>query len=193
MIKAIIFDFFGVLANEGTISFSRAYYPDDRAKLLKTWELQDRLNLAAISIDEYKVHLAELGGVSQDVVSSYIDTHQPNKQLLEYIRSDLKPHYKIGILSNSGDDWTKQILGSQDLTLFDAVILSYREGYIKPDPAIYKLAADRLNISAKEAVFTDDKEKYCTAAKEIGMKAIIYKDFEQFKRELEALTAEADN
>ena len=180
MIKAIIFDLFGVLANEGTISFSRAFYPRDETKLARTLELQDRLNLGHINIDEYKDRLAMLGGADRKTVDSYIDHHQPNLPLLEYIRITLKPKYEIGILSNSGDDWTQEILGDY-LTLFDVVVLSYSVGLIKPDAKIYELAAQKLDVIPNEAVFTDDKARYCEGATKAGMRAIEYKSLEQFK------------
>jgi len=186
MIKAIIFDLFGVLANEGTVSFSRAFYPKDEIKLGQTQKLQDRLNLGQMNIDEYKDQLASLGGTDRKTVDSYIDYHQPNLPLLEYIKTALKPKYKVGILSNSGDDWTKEILG-EHLSIFDTVVLSYRVGLIKPDARIYELAVQRLGVQLPEAVFTDDKARYCEGAMNAGMLAIEYENYEQFKDELEKI------
>ena len=193
MIKAVIFDFFGVLANEGTVSFARAHYPDDQDKRAKTGLLQDRLNLATITYDKYVTELAKLGGVDEATTREYLETHKPNRQLLDYIRDNLKPHYRIGLISNAGDNWLDEILEKQDIALFDDIILSYQIGFIKPQPEIYKLSAKNLAVQPQECVFVDDIERYCDGARQVGMSAILYHDFEQMKAELEKLLATADN
>ena len=187
MIKAVIFDFFGVLANEGTVSFARAHYPDDQDKRAKTGLLQDRLNLATITYDQYVTELAKLGGVDEATTREYLETHKPNRQLLDYIRDNLKPHYKIGMISNAGDNWLDEILEKQDITLFDDIILSYRIGFIKPQPEIYKLSAKNLAVQPQDCIFVDDIERYCAGATEVGMKAIVYENFEQMKGKLERI------
>jgi len=193
MIKAIIFDFFGVLATEGTQAFMDTYYPSDPGKKTQTLRIQDELNLATISIDDYTSALAKLGGVEQKEVDKYLDSHAPNTPLLAYIRSALKPKYKIGILSNAGDDWTAEILNSQDLELFDDIVLSYRVGLIKPNPDVYRLAAKNLNVDPSETVFVDDRSSYCQAARAVGMQAILYQSFGQFKTDLQKLITTSPN
>ena len=51
----------------------------------------------------------------------------------------------------------------------DEVILSFEVGMAKPDPGIYRLAAERLGVPAEAAVFVDDLRGYCDGAAAVGM------------------------
>lgn len=189
MIKAIIFDFFGVIVTEGTGSFARTYYPSDQEKIALTQKLQDEVNLGLISYKDYAEGLARLAGVEVEVAQKYLEGHRPNLPLLDYIRHQSKAKYKIGMISNAGDDWVDEILAKEDAALFDDIVLSYKSGYIKPQPEIYELSLKNLGVDPAEAVFIDDIDRYCDAANAVGMKAILYKNFDQMKIELEAILA----
>jgi len=52
----------------------------------------------------------------------------PNTELLEFIRDELKPRYKIGFLSNVGDDLMDVLFTDEQQALFDDVVLSFSEG-----------------------------------------------------------------
>jgi putative hydrolase of the HAD superfamily len=56
--------------------------------------------------------------------------------------------------------------------LADAVVLSDQVGTRKPEPAIFELMLDRLNVPAKEAVFVDDVAGNLPAAKDLGMQVV---------------------
>lgn len=57
----------------------------------------------------------------------------------------------------------------------------------KPDPEIYRYAADRLGVRPEECVFVDDLRPNVGGAVEVGMVAIHHTDPEETVRELEAL------
>lgn len=187
MIKAVIFDFFGVLATEGTTAFVETFYPDVKSKIKQTDNYIDELNLGTLSYEEYLKQLAILGEVSTDEVRSYLDTNKPNRRLLDYIRQELKPDYKLGVISNAGGDWLYEILDKRDVKLFDDIVLSHSAGVIKPEPAIYNLSLKNLGVRADEGIFIDDIERYCEAARAVGMQAVLYQDFEQMRDEIEQL------
>lgn len=193
MIKAVIFDFFGVLALRGAASFRKVYlagYPEKNAAAQR---LNDDLGRGNIGYDDFIDILAKLGGVSRDKVLEFTEDYQPNTELLDYIRQNLKPKYKIGIISNAGEDWVLKILGKDNLKLFDDVILSYRVGSIKPEPDIYGLSARNLGVNSAECVFIDDISRYCEGAEQVGMNSIWYQDFAGFKAELEKLLSAVTN
>jgi HAD superfamily hydrolase (TIGR01509 family) len=194
MIKAIIFDFFSVLAVRDSASFRKTFYPDDAGKTRRTKQVQDELGRGLIGYDDYVTRLGEIGGVDRLTVLKYTEDYRANTELLDYIRTKLKPKYKIGIVSNAGQDWVLKILGKDGLELFDDVVLSYKISYIKPEPQIYELSAKNLGVNQEECIFVDDILAYCQGAERVGMSTIWYKDFEQMREELEALIAPvADN
>jgi epoxide hydrolase-like predicted phosphatase len=186
MIKAIIFDFFGVIVTEGLTSFKDAFFADKPELREKAHKLTDDFNsgLMGMSYDDYLVGLAELAGTNWEVTAKYLDSEQPNKLLLEYIAKELKPKYKIGILSNAGNDWIDELIGSDNAKLFDEIILSHKINLIKPDPEFYLLITKKLNVDPRECIYVDDKQKYCDGAEAVGMKAIKYEDFVNLKQNL---------
>jgi putative hydrolase of the HAD superfamily len=58
---------------------------------------------------------------------------------------------------------------------------------VKPAKEAYEYIADRLNVKTEECVFIDDRGHYVEAAKKLGMKGIVYVDFNQMKSELEQI------
>lgn len=193
MIKAIIFDFFGVLTVRDSASFRQTYYPNDPGKTNQTKKLQDELGLGQIGYDDFISGLAKIGGVDRDTVLKYTEDYQPNLELLNYIRGKLKPNYKLGIISNAGADWVLQILGEANQKLFDDIILSYKVRVIKPESEIYEMSVRNLGVKPVESVFIDDILTYCQGAETVGMNTIWYQDFEQMKQELENILATGSN
>lgn len=100
--------------------------------------------------------------------------------------------YRIYILSN----WSKPAYDAckdtalSFLPLVDGVVFSYKELVIKPDKEIYDIICSRYDINPEEAVFLDDTEKNIVAAREFGLHGIVFKSYEQGRKELEELLAE---
>jgi HAD superfamily hydrolase (TIGR01509 family) len=111
----------------------------------------------------------------------------PNEPLLEFISTTLKQKYKIGMLSNADANWLEHIFTSEQLTIFDAIALSFEIGAMKPHPKTYLTIADRLKVDPSECVFIDDRQELCDGASQSGMRALLYKDADQIKKELGAL------
>ena len=51
----------------------------------------------------------------------------------------------------------------------DAVVLSCEVGVHKPEPGIYRIALEALDVEARDAVFVDDQTPYCDAARALGI------------------------
>lgn len=187
MIKAIIFDLYGVLVAEGFRLFCDTYFPGDKTKRQTALDLVTSHDAGMISKPQYISGLAELAGVSQEIVNEHMTSNRPNKPLIELVRNQLKPKYKLGVLSNSGDDYINQMLEPKDIELFDDVLLSYRIGLVKPQAEIFDLAAERLGVLSTECLFIDDSMTHTQGAQRTGMKTILYSDFPRFKSELEVI------
>lgn len=118
---------------------------------------------------------------------------EANHDLLEFIKQELKPVHKVGMLSNSASDALSSIFDQAHLDLFDDIILSFQVGLAKPDAKIYQLALERLELQPSEAVFVDDISQYCDAARQVGMSAVVYQDAEQVKTELRRLLSSSNH
>lgn len=87
----------------------------------------------------------------------------------------LRPAYRTAILSNSDASLPVRLwdLGIHDL--FDVVVCSGEVGLAKPEPAVYRLAADRLGLALDTCVFVDDSEPNVRAAETVGMRAVHFR------------------
>ncbi|XP_075411818.1 bifunctional epoxide hydrolase 2 isoform X2 [Tenrec ecaudatus] len=72
---------------------------------------------------------------------------------------------------------------------FDFLIESCRVGMAKPEPQIYKLVLDTLQVNPTEVVFLDDLGTNLKPAQELGMVTIRVRDTEAALRELEKVTS----
>lgn len=55
---------------------------------------------------------------------------------------------------------------------FHSAVLSFEEGYCKPDPRIFHTLLTRFNLKGEATLFIDDSEKNCEAARNCGLQAL---------------------
>ncbi len=110
-----------------------------------------------------------------------------NQSLLHYI-AQLKKDYRIGLLSNISTDWiTRDFLSKTEAELFDALVFSYQIGVTKPHPRAYQITAEKLKMEPQDCLFVDDSAMNCEGAKNVGMKALVYTDFETLMLDLKSM------
>jgi HAD superfamily hydrolase (TIGR01509 family) len=89
---------------------------------------------------------------------------------------------RIGVCSNLALPYGPPLLSALPDTP-DAVILSYEVGLLKPDPAIFHLACDRLGFLPAEILFVGDTPSAdIEGPRAIGMPAMLIADFEEHTR-----------
>lgn len=95
--------------------------------------------------------------------------------------------YKVYALSNWSKPTYEACIDSHlsFLNEMDGEIISFREHLLKPEREIYQLLCDRFDINPAEAVFLDDNIANIEAAREFGLNAIHFINYEQGKAELE--------
>ncbi len=181
MIKALIFDCFGVL------------YWDDINRLYnivgfdKTQSLNDLIHACDhgyISGQDFLEQVSALAETSQDKIAAVMhDKQSANKVLMERVK-ELKPNYKIGLLSNMGYDTLDAVFNeSQRKEMFDDVLISSDVGLIKPSRDLYELALERLAVAADEVIFIDDRLPNIEGAQLLGMNTILFTTNKQFEQE----------
>lgn len=188
MIKAIIFDYFGVIR------------PD---VLYATYDQLGGDSVADRNFIEDTVHASHHGFIASSSqvlaerlgvpVKKYTEVLNENmggndQALLKFI-AELKRCYKVGLLSNIGRGKVEELLEPDELRLFDATVLSGNIGFAKPEAEAYEAIAVQLDVRLDECVFTDDHEEFCDGARAVGMQAIAYVSLKQFQADLHALLA----
>jgi putative hydrolase of the HAD superfamily len=89
------------------------------------------------------------------------------------------------ILSNMGEDVLRAMRQSFPwLAQFDALIWSCELGIVKPDPAIYLDAIEKLGVQPEEALFIDNLEVNVVGAEAAGLNALLFTNIEQLSRDL---------
>jgi len=184
--KAIIFDCFGVLTTDLWKEFLASLPADMDIEPARA--LNRAYDEGHIGMQEF---LEGVRGVTGQTPSRVEELEEgtidfiKNTSLLDFIGELRAQQYKIGMISNIATNWVRDsFLSAKEQQLFDAMIFSFEVGIAKPDTRIFELACERLGVEPAEAVFIDDIDRFCAAAKDLGMQAIVYKDLQQMKHEL---------
>lgn len=92
--------------------------------------------------------------------------------MLEAVAATRRAGLKTALLSNSWgmSGYPRERFGD----LFDAVIISGEVGLRKPDPAIYELAVNRLEVPPASCVFVDDYPGHLEPAEQAGMTTVLH-------------------
>ena len=109
-----------------------------------------------------------------------------NDDVVEIVK-ELKKKFILAVLSNTYEYHAKLNEKDPRFRLFDLIIFSHRVGMRKPDREIYKHILKRLNIKPDECIFIDDLPKNVEAAKNMGIKGILFQNAEQLKEDLKKL------
>ena len=68
--------------------------------------------------------------------------------------------------------------------LLDGQIISSEEHLLKPEPAIYHRLFEKFGLKAEECIFADDRTENIEGAKAVGMDGIVFKNAQQYVKEL---------
>ena len=187
MIKALIFDCFGVFYADPVFAYMRdPATPPDRAEALHAFDKQAALG--ALDKNEFVARAALLLNISEaDSEQRFFHSNERNERLIEFVQ-ELRKSYKTAMLSNIGSDMMDGFFSVEEREqFFDKVILSSDVKMAKPDRVIFELACKQLGVELHEAVMIDDMKSTCDIVKTFGMKSICYKDLEQFQAELSTI------
>jgi putative hydrolase of the HAD superfamily len=189
MIKAVIFDFGGVLC----------FHPDDErwrraaeAAGLPVADLMsafwaNRIDYDAGQLEPDKYWHGVIGPAFQEsklpeLVRSEIKLwNQYDQRIFDWIGQVRTAGFRTAILSN-----LPRVLGEElrstpgFLDHFDHVTFSYELRKVKPQPEIYVDAIQGLGIEAEQALFLDDKAENVEGARAVGLQAVLYSGWENF-------------
>ncbi len=113
--------------------------------------------------------VADLVAADRELIVELAVLHPDTRPFLEALRAT---GVRTAFVSNCAEN-TRPLLGALGLDdLVDELVLSYEVGVAKPEPAIFRIALERLGVAAGDAVLVDDQQSYCDAAAGIGMAAV---------------------
>jgi putative hydrolase of the HAD superfamily len=192
MIKAIIFDWGGVLCEDtaqGLLSyFSKALNVPPEALNRAYMSFAAAFQKGEISEDELWQGMGAALGIQRPVnpslwVAALRAVYSPKQEMFA-LAAYLKTNgYKVGLLSNA-EMPAMDFFYEQGYVMFDAAVFSCAEGTRKPEQRIYEIALERLGATPPEAVLIDDRAEFCQGAQAIGMHTIRFETPQQVKRNL---------
>lgn len=187
MIKAIIFDCFGVLYSDGK-SYIKNLCPVEKKQELS--DLYYQMDYGYISTEKFFKEASQIVHVNEEELRQVnLQQYTRNEQLIELLK-ELKKKYKVGLLSNVGDSFLDSLFTKKEQhDLFDASVLSSHIGAIKPYAEAYEAIAKKLGVKPEECVMIDDIPDNCDGARQTGMQAIHYESVDQTKQQLKRLLA----
>jgi putative hydrolase of the HAD superfamily len=201
MIKAIVFDFGGVLMRTGDPQGRREW----ESKLgLTVGELERIVHhsdvwidaqCGRVTVDAYWHEVAQALAIPEsDILNlrrDYFRDDTLDQELVALIALLRKTGYKLGLLSN--DVMTLETKLRTELNLydaFDAVVISAGIGVMKPDAVAYLAIAEALGVQPAECIFIDDNVLNIEGARLVGMAAIHFTPDINLQAQIDALIKE---
>jgi epoxide hydrolase-like predicted phosphatase len=100
----------------------------------------------------------------------------------------LKRRYPLYLLSDTNEIHFGYVRGAVEvLRLFDAFVVSYEVGVLKPDPRIYQEVLRRAELPAEACVFVDDRPGNVEGAARLGIHAVQFTSADQVAADLTRL------
>ena len=206
-IQAIIWDFGGVLTSSPFEAFARYELenglPKDFIRRVNSinpdtnaWAMFEQARLTEDEFDaQFLKESAHLGHrvSGRDVLALLSGTLRPNVvTALKMLATD----FKVGCITNNvpvshGDALTAATRKSQVIAdvmaIFDHVLESAKIGFRKPDPKIYALMCEALDVKPAACVYIDDLGINLKPARQMGMRTIKVLDEAQLLADLGAV------
>ena len=207
-LQAVIWDFGGVLTSSPFEAFSRYEeanaLPKDFVRSVNAVNIQEnawaKLERSEVTADEFDVLFRD--------ESRALGHEVPGKDILGLLSGDLRPavvnalkvckaHVKVGCITNNApigkgagmsSDASKAAQVAEIMTLFDHVIESSKLGIRKPDPRIYALMCEALDVDPAHCVYLDDLGINLKPARAMGMHTIKVLNEAQLLQDLKGAT-----
>lgn len=201
MIKAVLFDFDGVLTIDKTGSTTITNYissvcdiPLEKVKA-SYYKFNKRLLFGETTHQEIWQEFCEDIGQNIDynvLLDSFRNTRLDDNMIA--LVQKLKETYLIGMVTDNKCDRINTILEYNRIKqYFDTVAISASLHSGKSSKEIFEYVLNTLNVNASECVFIDNTEKNLVIPKEMGMATIFYnddnRDYDLFLAELNRITA----
>lgn len=195
-IRAVLFDFGGVIAEEGFqegLYAIAAKFGLDKKRFfqLASEAVYDSGYVTGIGSEkdywnEVRKHsgiMASDAELQQEILSRFV----PREWMLEIVRGIRRQGLKTAILSDQSD-WLDQLEARHHFfQYFDAVFNSYHLGKTKRDPTIFNDVLEALKVNAEETLFVDDNINHIDRATAAGLQTCHFEGRADFTRRLQEL------
>jgi putative hydrolase of the HAD superfamily len=205
MIEAVIWDFGGVLTTSPFEAFAR--FETERglpADIIRRTNANNHWDNAWAKFERAEVDIETFDRLFA-AESLLLGAEVRGKDVLPLLSGDLRPEmvealrriktrFKTGCITNNlpanaiGSTSARTLYAAEVMALFDHIIESAKIGLRKPDPRIYRMMVEALDVNPTACVYLDDLGVNLKPARDMGMTTIKVIDAPQAIAELEAAT-----
>ncbi|WP_282940260.1 HAD family hydrolase [Paenibacillus sp. RC67] len=183
MIKAVVFDFDGLIIDTETVWYESYKEVFETYHLEFHWELFVKCvgtddSVLNQYIDE-KVAGMQIG--RDDIKRQAKDLHTVKMKAIpmrdgvrDYLNDARSMGLKIGLASSSSREWVEFFLNKLHIKeYFEVISTGDQVERVKPDPALYLRTLEHLDVAADESVAFEDSANGAKAATRAGLKCVI--------------------
>lgn len=184
MIQAIIFDFDGTILETESLDFicwQEAYQEHQCELPLDLW--LNAVGGGASEFDPFAYLETQIGRTVDRTLlrdrrrarmNELISQQSLRPGVAETIASAQKMGLRLGVASSSGREWVDGYLKLFELRHHFEVLFTREDVVrVKPDPALYSLAVNALDVPPARAVAIEDSRNGMLAAKAAGLKCLV--------------------
>jgi putative hydrolase of the HAD superfamily len=194
-LEAVIFDLFGTLVEDFMFSIGASNInlaeilgvPHDPFTQMWRQTTDMRVNGTFQSVEAAIVHVSDAIGAP----AAPKQLERAVRSRLQQIKGGLKPKpdaietltrlkqsgCKLGLLSNCSIEIPVLWPETEFADLFDSAVFSSKVYLKKPDPAIFKVACERLGVAPKDCLYVADGENYELAtAASVGLHPVLIRN-----------------
>jgi len=184
--KAIIWDFGGVITSSPFEAFNKFEeangLPKDIIRTINSensdmnaWAQFESNSITIDQFDDLFLKEAKAKGFDikgRDIIKLLKGSIREN--MVSFLR-ELKSDFKLGCITNNVKPSSEENTDNETkeaMSIFDHVIESSIVGIRKPNPEIYMMSCDALNVSPDQCIYLDDLGINLKPARELGMTTI---------------------
>lgn len=196
IIKAVLFDLDGTLLNRDAsvkafiekqyhrLNVCLNHIPKDKY-ITRFIELDNRGYVWKDKVYQQLVNEFDITGLTweellQDCISEFKRSCVPFSNLISTLEELKNKGIVLGMITNGKGQFQMDNIKALDIQkYFKTILISEWEGTKKPEPQIFQIALDRLNVLPSESIFVGDHpEKDVKAAQKVGMKGVWKRDYQ---------------
>jgi putative hydrolase of the HAD superfamily len=191
-IELVLFDFGGVLAEEGfknglvAIALRNGLNPEEFWQQAYALTFNGGYVTGRMDETTFWQTLREQTGIKgsdADLRTEILSRFELRSWMIEVVKKLKEAHVRCAILSDQ-TNWLDELNAKYDFfRWFDRVFNSFHMGKSKQNPTIFDDIAKELHVTLEQILFIDDSIGNIERAQKKGLQTILFKDKESFMKE----------